>query len=111
MTVFVIQNQQRRDGDGQLRDVYDYSPAEEFGEIEFLLSPTAAPWSPEPVIAELREKLSGFSQDDYLLLSGNPVLMALASMIAADEAGTVNFLQWHGRDRRYIPVTAEIWLD
>lgn len=109
MTVFVIQNQQRRDEDGQLRSVHDFSPAEEFGSIEFLLSPKAAPWSPVPVIAELREKLSGFSQDDYLLLSGNPILMAIAASIAADEAGTVNFLQWHGRDRRYIPVAAPIW--
>lgn len=109
MTVFVIQNQQRRDGAGQLRNVHDFSPAEEFGSIEFLLSPTAAPWSPAPIIAELREKLSGFSQNDYLLLSGNPVLMGIAACIAADEAGTVNFLQWHGHDQRYIPVAAPIW--
>lgn len=107
--VFVVQNQHRWDRDRQrFLPKFDLTPAEEFGELTDLLSPTAAPFNPEPVLKELREKLADFGDDDYLLLVGNPVLIGFATAVAASaNDGRVNLLQWSGKDRRYIAVEAD----
>lgn len=111
MTVYVVQDHRRYNRDtGEYESVHDLSPAEEFGEVKYLLTPTAAPWSPETVMPELWTGLREFSDSDYLLLTGNPVLIGWATAIAADtNDGRVNLLQWHGRERRYIPVSSQVF--
>jgi len=108
MTVFVVSDQRVLDYDtGEYVSKYDYSPAEEFGEIEYLLSPTANPFQNiEALIAELHSKLQSSTTDDYLILSGNPALMAAAAAIMAGyNDGWINLLQWHGYERKYRPIT------
>lgn len=104
--VFVVQNQHRWDRDKQrFEPKFDLTPAEEFGELVYLLSPTAAPFRSEPIIEELREKLADFGPGDHLLLVGNPVLIGFATAIAAEaNDGNVSLLQWSGKDQRYIAV-------
>lgn len=106
--VFVVQNQHRWDRDKQrFEPKFNLAPAEEFGELVYLLSPTAAPFRPEPIIDELKEKLADFGPGDHLLLVGNPVLLGFAVAIAADaNDGDVSLLQWSGKDQRYIAVDA-----
>ena len=106
--VYVVQNQHRWDRDKQrFEPKFDLTPAEEFGELVYLLSPTAAPFRPEPVIQELREKLKDYREGDHLLLVGNPVLIGFAVTVAADaNGGRVSLLQWSGKDQRYIAVEA-----
>ena len=106
--VFVVQNQHRWDS-AKERFVpkYDFASAEPFGSLEFLLSPTAAPFNVDPIVAELKDKLADFGPEDHLLLVGNPVLIGLACTIAAEaNLGSVALLQWSGKDRRYIEVKA-----
>jgi len=104
--VFVVQNQHRLNAaKQQFEPKFDLSPAAEYGELVYLLSPTASPFRPEPLVAELREKLRGFDDDDHLLLIGNPVLIGLAVTIASDwNDGSVSLLQWSGKDGRYLRV-------
>lgn len=104
--VFVVQNQHRWDRDERaFVPKYDISSAHQFGNMVELLSPTAAPFNPEPILEELRTKLADFSDEDYILCIGNPLLLAWAFAIAADvNVGTVKALQWSGKERRYIPV-------
>lgn len=106
--VFVVQNQHRWNRDKQrFEPKFDLTPAQEFGELVYLLSPTAAPFRPEPIIEELKEKLADFRPGDHLLLVGNPVLIGFAVAIAADaNGGDVSLLQWSGKDQRYITVEA-----
>lgn len=106
--VFVVQNQHRWNRDaGRFEPKFDLTPAQQFGELVYLLSPTAAPFRPEPVIEELREKLADFGPDDHLLLVGNPVLIGFAVALAAESnGGDVSLLQWSGKDQRYIQVNA-----
>src|SRR5690606_29686130 len=106
--VFVVQNQHRWNRDEQrFEPKFDLTPAKEFGELVYLLSPTAAPFRPEPIIEELREKLSDFGTGDYLLLVVNPILLGFAGAIAGDADGRdVSLLQWSGKDQRYIAVKA-----
>lgn len=109
--VFVVQKQHRFDeAKGELVPKFDLASAEQYGEIVYLLSPTASPFNPDPIIAELQEKLAGFTEADSLLLVGNPCLIGFATAIAADATdGFVRLLQWSGRDRAYIPVEADVF--
>lgn len=111
MTVFIVQDHRRYNRDtGEYDSVHDLTPAGEYGRLQYLLSPTAAPWNPESVMPDLWEGLRDFGDDDYLLLTGNPVLIGWATAVAADfNDGRVNLLQWHGRERRYIPVSAQVF--
>lgn len=110
MTVYVVQKQMRWDADrGELVPRFDLEPARIFGDIEYLLSPNAAPFNPGPILEELREKLHGFSDDDHLLLIGNPCLIGFAVAVAADCNGRVNLLQWSGKDRRYLSISADVF--
>jgi len=106
--VFVVQKQHRWNKETQnFEPKFDLSAAEKFGELVFLLSPTAAPFRPDGIIAELKEKLADYNADDSLLLVGNPILIGFTVAIAADASeGDVSLLQWSGKDNRYINVKA-----
>lgn len=108
MTVYVVQNALHKDHrTGDLVPKFDYGPAEQFGEVQFLLNDNARPFILAPIIQELHEKLASFSDDDYLLLTGNPTLLGLAFAIAADyNDGNIKVLQWHGRSGTYTAIEA-----
>lgn len=104
--VFIVQNQHRWDKDKEkFVPKFDFTPAEEHGELVNLLSPTAAPFRTEEIVEELHQKLRTFNDDDTLLLVGNPVLIGMCLAVAADyNAGNIKVLQWSGKDKRYIPI-------
>jgi len=108
MTVFVVQRATYREG-GVLKDKYDLSPAEEFGELVELLDADTRPFNLEPVIDALYSRLEDFGDDDYMICIGNPILLSLAVSIALDiNDGRVQLLQWNGRRGTYVPVSADL---
>ena len=110
-TVYVVQDSRRYDNaTGEYVSVHDLSPAEEFGTLKYLLTPTAAPWRPEGIVTDLWDGLEHFCDEDYLLMVGNPVLCGLATAVACDiNGGRIRFLQWNGRERRYTAVEAQVF--
>lgn len=112
MTVFVVQQQMKFDqAKGELVPRFtSISKAEKWGKIVYLLSPSAHPFNPELVLGDLHEKLSEFSDDDHLLLIGNPGLIGMATVIAAFyNKGRVKFLQWSGRHNEYTEIKAVMY--
>jgi hypothetical protein len=111
MTVFVVQDSRRYNKlTGQFEKVHDVSPAKEYGELRYLLTPTASPFNPESIIPELHEGLQDFGDGDHLLLVGNPILIGWATAIAADyNEGRVSVLQWSGIRNRYLAVAAQVF--
>lgn len=107
--VFVVQKTMRWDAQkGELVPKFDLEPAEEYGEVIYLLSPTAAPFNPDTVLPELHQKLESITENDYLLLVGNPALIGIVCAIAADYSqGCFNLLQWSGKERRYLPIRVQ----
>jgi len=107
--VYVVQNHASYDkSTGLMVPRYDLSPAEEFGELVFLLSPINTPSKHEKAIAELRKKLRNFSDDDFLLLIGNPCFIGWATAIAADmNDGRVAMLQYNGSSKSYYVVQVD----
>jgi len=118
--VFVVQNQQRKNKDtGKLYPAFNISPAEQFGTIIYLLGPNARPFErvssdfPEfeatRILREMKMKLRDYSDEDYLLLIGNPCFIGFAvALAAAVNKGKVRVLQWHGISKKYIPVKANL---
>jgi hypothetical protein len=110
--VYVVQNQHKQDQQsGELVPKWDLSPAAEYGELQFLLSPTARPFKPMGIIEELHQKLKGYRPEhDFLLLLGNPCLIGMVVAIAALYGkGSVNLLQWDGRNVKYAPIRTTIY--
>lgn len=108
--VYVVQKHLKLDEEtGDLVPRFDLSAAEEYGQLRFLLSPNARPTNPQPLALDLHSKLCDYTEDDYLLLVGNPILIGMTAAVAAYYTdGRVNFLQWHGRERRYVAVAVNI---
>lgn len=110
--VYVIQKQMRWDATcGEHVPRFDLGPAEQYGELKYLLSPTANPFNPGPIIEDMANTLADFTVDDYLLLIGNPCLIGWAVAMAAymlERGSELKLLQWHGRDRKYIVVSADV---
>lgn len=115
MTVYVVQNQQRRDPlTRQWVPAHDVSPALEYGEVVFLLGPKAVPFRPEIALQQLREGLRTFNyEQDWLLFTGSPIFIGWAMAIAADMSpeGEVGCLQWSSREGRYHPIRGKVFGD
>lgn len=108
--VFVVHRQLRKNRDtGELEDIYDVTPAQKYGTVEFLLDSDAVPFNADAVIKELHTKLRHMNPTDFLLLIGNPCLIAMAAAVASHHTGgKVQFLQWLGRRECYVPVAANV---
>jgi hypothetical protein len=100
--------------DNRLVPKFDLSPTSragrdlraDYGELVWLLEPNAAPWSPG-VFDQMRVGLAAFKPDkDYLLCLGNPVLMSMMSVLAAEFADELRFLQWSNGE--YIALTVQL---
>ena len=89
---------------------HDIAPAMRYGELKVLLpSNTQIAFSTVPTVRLLKRKLRGFTDKDFLLLTGDPVAMGLASSIAAAyNSGRFRVLKWDRRERMYIPVSIDI---
>lgn len=117
MTVYVVQQQQRRDDrTGEWKVVHDLTPARAFGELSVLLGPRVQPfWNAQDVIDELNDKLVSYDpENDWIVPMGNPALIGWAIAIAAQRGGgRVRTLIWSQRQRAYIPTDATLvphWL-
>ena len=99
-TVFVVQEMPN----------HDIAPAMRFGEMKVLLpSNTQIAFSTVPVVRTLRRKLRDIKDEDFLLLTGDPVAIGLACSIAAFyNSGRYTALKWDRRERLYIPVKIDI---
>ena len=113
--VFIVQDQHVRDPENNaLISKFNFTTAREFGELVYLLEPTANPFHPnEGVIAQLTDKLHDYTHRDFLVLTGNPILIGWATAIAAlanqKNGGEVRFLQWNGRRQMYLEVGGKLF--
>ena len=89
---------------------HDIASAMSYGKMEVLLpSNTQIAFSTVPAIRRLRNKLREYGNNDFLLLTGDPVAIGLACSIAAlYNAGRYTALKWDRREKVYIPVRIDI---
>jgi hypothetical protein len=98
----------------QLVPKFDLSPTShagfslrrDYGNLIWLLEPNAAPWS-RGVFEKMRDGLKNFDgEKDYLLCTGNPVLMSMMAVFAGEYNTTLRFLQWGNGE--YTPITVVV---
>lgn len=85
---------------------HDMAPATLYGEpIVLLTSQRDQSFTPQITLKLLRDRLKDFCDDDYLLLIGDPVAMALAVNAAAEiNDGFVTVLKWSKHHNGYFPI-------
>lgn len=108
--VFITQEVMVRSPDGRgFERKFDLTSAEQYGTLEVLIGSGQSAVSSVPVMRQLRERLAGFNDDDFLVMMGDPSIMAGAAMVAsANNNGRVKLLKWDRRSARYIPVQLDI---
>ena len=58
--------------------------------------------------SDIRKFVSTFNPEvDYVLLSGDPVVIGLVINAAFSISGSVQVLKWSSQDRMYVPMTLE----
>ena len=88
--------------DGIVVPLFDISPAREFGEIRILTEHNQSMTASVPMVRMIREKMKGFSDEDYILPVGDPVVIATVAAIASDlNHGYFQMLKWNKRMRQY----------
>ncbi len=100
MTVYITQEMRGR----------DITDATSFGDVEILLpAGEQTSYSTQPTIRRMLRKLSKFSDDDYLILSGDPAAIALAAALAARvNSGKFKMLKWDRQEGKYFPLQADL---
>lgn len=97
--VYVVQEVPRR----------NITAAAKYGELVVLLPQGDIVLSPGPTVRRLRTKLRDFSDDDFLLLIGDPVAIGLATALAAKANNDrVAFLKWDKQNAIYYIVRSDI---
>ena len=85
--------------------------AAEYGEFVFLLPELSQIiFSPGPIIFKLRKLLKNYTEQDYLLLTGDPAIIGVACSVASDiTGGKYNVLKWDKQERKYYPIKINLY--
>jgi len=90
---------------------HNIAPALDYGRIEPILPPNAQiAFSVVPTLRRIQRKLEKFSDDDYLLLIGDPSAIGICCAVAAARNhGRFKCLKWDKLERRYIPIEVDLF--
>ena len=105
--VYVVQKPLKviRDKWNQVIDtvpLFDLTPAMKYGDLVLLFDPGDVALMPDRVMKILLDRMEDFGDDDYLLPTGDTVLVAAAAMVAAEKNnGDYKILKWDGRVSTY----------
>lgn len=99
MTVYVVQ---------EVRGI-NLLPAEKYGELKVLLPPGNVAYSAGPTSARLKRGLARFSDEDFLLMVGDPAAIAAAGAVACMmNNGRMKLLKWDRQEMRYYVVEFDL---
>ena len=85
--------------------------ASEYGDFKFLLPEfSQIICSPGPLVFKLRKLLKDYTEDDHLLLTGDPAIIGVACSIVSDITnGKFNLLKWDRQERVYYPLKINLY--
>ena len=99
MTVYVLQEMGR-----------NVRSAEKFGDLKIVLPDNRQiVLSSGPLTHKLKKELSTFCDDDYLLLMGDPAIIAVAGAIASENNnGRFKILKWDRNEMKYYDIEIDL---
>ena len=106
-TVFIPQVPSRLDN-GNWVPTADVTPAKEFGELRHIMPMGMNIADPDEIVKQLDEGLENFSDGDFLLLLGDPIVIAVAAAIVARNCEVIQLLKWDRRMQRYFAFTIDL---
>ena len=85
--------------------------ASNYGDFKFLLPEFSQMiFSPGPLVFKLRQGLKNFTDDDHLLLTGDPALIGVACSIVSDiTGGKYKLLKWDKQESKYYPISINLY--
>ena len=85
--------------------------AAKYGQFKFLLPESSQIiFSPGPLVFKLRSLLKNYTENDYLLLTGDPAIIGVACSIVSDITnGKYNLLKWDKQERKYYPISINLY--
>ena len=100
----------RKYPDGTYRGL-DYSQAERFGEVVFLFDGNKTSSNVSTTYhKKIKTVLKDFSDNDYLLLVGDPALIGLTtSVLVTISNGRYNMLKYDRIEKDYFPIRVDIY--
>ncbi len=81
---------------------YDYSKAEQYGELVYVTKGKLPIFKTNTVRAMLEKGLVKFTKDDYLLISGPAIVNIMAATILYNKFDTVKFLIFDAKQQDYV---------
>ena len=85
------------------------APAMKFGEVVIICPYGQVSFDPSEAVELIADKLDTFSDEDYLLLVGDPTLIAICSaMTGLYTNGKFKVLKWDRQERIYYPITLDL---
>ena len=99
MTVYLLQEMGR-----------NVRSAEKFGDLKVVLPDNRQiVLSSGPLTFKLQHELKDFNDDDYLLLMGDPAIIALAGAVASDvNGGRFKILKWDRDEKKYYDIEIDL---
>jgi folate-dependent tRNA-U54 methylase TrmFO/GidA len=84
--------------------------AEKFGDLKVLLPDNRQiVLSSGPLTFKLRKELKDFNDNDYLLLIGDPAIIAIAGAVVSDvNGGRFKILKWDRDEKRYYDIEIDL---
>ncbi len=99
MTVYVLQEMGR-----------NIRSAEKFGDLKVVLPDNRQiVLSSGPLTFKLRHELKDFNDKDYLLLMGDPAIIAVAGAVVSDvNGGRFKILKWDRDEKKYYDIEIDL---
>ena len=99
MTVYVLQEMGR-----------NIRSAEKFGDLKVVLPDNRQiVLSSGPLTFKLRHELKDFNDKDYLLLMGDPAIIAVAGAVVSDiNGGRFKVLKWDRDEKKYYDIEIDL---
>ena len=107
-TVYVIQEVA---GTKAGNPIINIMGASNYGNFKFLLPEFSQMiFSPGPLVYKLRQGLKNFTDNDHLLLTGDPALIGVACSIVSDiTGGKYKLLKWDKQESKYYPISINLY--
>ncbi len=101
VTVYITQEMRGR----------DLSDALEFGDLEVIIpAKDQISLSAMPTVRRMQRKLAKFTDEDFLVLAGDPVCIGIACALAASaNRGKFKVLKWDRIDNKYYPIQVSLY--
>ena len=99
MTVYILQEMGR-----------NVRSAEKFGDLKVVLPDNRQiVLSSGPLTFKLQQELKDFNDEDYLLLMGDPAIIAVAGAVVSDvNGGRFKVIKWDRDEKRYYDIEIDL---